>query len=348
MIDEPGDLFPLWDETLFARTSTARVVNRRTDRFGGEALTIALSALATEDQAIARGLYAWLSGIEDVAGALDEQPGVRSERLRSYLDAHPVMAQIRSMQSFGHATAQRGSDPLCAKVIHDVRGGPLTGLLMMLQMAAAGRVAPEDLLRLHFRVRDHRKIMRGALLELDSPRRARDRSINHHNVQLLVEKWSGARVPVAGGAGARVVSVRLDRHFDGSVCESCVEFTALDRVLYNLINNAISHACGGSVQVVLSTVPHDQPTSLLVAVANRVAPFASAALQRRFGDDLTGLFVGGYSTTGSGLGLRICADMVANAYGLDEPEDGLDEGYLGAMLVNDVFGAWFHWPLVDN
>ena len=347
-MDEPEDLFPQWDKALLARMQTARVVNHRTDRFRGEAVTIPLSALAAEDQAIAQGLYAWLSGIEDIAGALDEDAAARAEQLRAYLEAHPVTAQIRSMQSFGRATAQRGSDPLSAKVVHDVRGGPLTGLLMLLQMAAAGRVAPEDLLRLHFRVRDHRKIMRGALLELDAPRRERDQSIKRHDVQLLVEKWSGARVPVADDGGARVVGVRLDRRFDGSVCESCIEFTALDRVLYNLINNALRHAYGGGVHVEFSAVPPDLPANLLVAVANRVAPDVSAALQRRFGDDLGGLFVGGYSTTGSGLGLRICADMVANAYGLDDPEDGVDDGYLGAMLVNGVFGAWFHWPLVAD
>jgi signal transduction histidine kinase len=200
----------------------------------------------------------------------------------------------------------------------------------------------------HFRVRDHRKIMRGALLELDDPRRERDRSLKRHDVQLLVEKWSGARVPVEGDGGVREVGVRLDQRFDGSVCESCIEFTALDRVLYNLINNALRHARGGGVHVVLSAVPEGEPTDLHVAVANRVAPADAAALRGRFGDDLGGLFAGGYSTTGSGLGMRICADMVGNAYGLDEPEDCVDGGYLGAVLEGDVFGAWFHWPLVAD
>jgi hypothetical protein len=46
--------------------------------------------------------------------------------------------------------------------------------------------------------------------------------------------------------------------------------------------------------------------------------------------------------------MRSCADMVGNAYGLDEPEDCVDGGYVEAMLAEGVFGAWFHWPLVAD
>lgn len=343
--EDPG---PVWDEALLARTRPALVVNHRVDRFRGEALTARLSALAPEDRELARGLYEWLGAVEGIAGATGEAPAERVRRLRDHLDANPVGRRVRAMQSFGRATAALGSDPVIAKVMHDVRGGPLTGLMMMLQMAEAGQTAPEDLLRVHYRVRDHRKIMRGALLELDDPRRERDRSLKRHDVQLLVEKWSGARVPVEGDGGVREVGVRLDQRFDGSVCESCIEFTALDRVLYNLINNALRHARGGGVHAVLSAVPGREPTDLHVAVANRVDAADAAALRGRFGDELGRLFAGGYSTTGSGLGMRICADMVGNAYGLDEPEDCVDGGYLGAVLEGDVFGAWFHWPLVAD
>ena len=338
----------LWDDELLARTRSTRVVNHRADRFRGEALTAPLSALAPDDRTIARGLYDWLREIEDLAGALGEGATARAMQLRAYLAAHPVGRQLRAMQEFGRATAAQGEDALLGKVVHDVRGGPLTGLLMMLQLVEAGRVGPEDMLRVHFRVRDHRKIMRGALLELDDPRRDRDRSLKHHDVQLLVEKWSGARVPVERDGGARVVGVRLDPRFDGSVCESCIEFTALDRVLYNLINNALRHARDGGVHVVLSATPAEAPANLHVAVANRVDPAAAAALRARFGDDLGGLFLGGFSTTGSGLGLRICADMVGNAFGLDDPEECVDDGYVGALLADGGFGAWFHWPLVAD
>jgi signal transduction histidine kinase len=339
----------LWDDDLLARTRSPRVVNQRADRFRGEALTAPMSALVPDDRAIARGLYDWLREIEDIAGALGEEASARLERLRAHLAAHPVGRQLRAMQAFGRATAAQGENALLGKVVHDVRGGPLTGLMMMLQRVEAGRVGPAEMLRVHFRVRDHRKIMRGALLELDDVRRERDRALKRHDVQLLVEKWSGARVPVEDdGGGARVVVVRLDHHFDGSVCESCIEFTALDRVLYNLTNNALRHARDGGVHVVLSAVPAEAPVNLHVAVANRVDPAAAAALRARFGDDLGGLFYGGYSTTGSGLGLSICADMVGNAFGVDDPEACDDEGYVGALLADGIFGAWFHWPLVAD
>lgn len=348
VMEEREALSLIWDDGLLAGRVPSEVVSHRVDRFRGEALTARLSTLAPEDQRLARGLYEWLYAIEALAGALGEHPVVRAQQLQSHLAAHPVGDQVRAMQGFGRATAALAADELLAKVAHDVRGGPLSGLLMMLQSVEAGRSRPEDLLRVHFRVRDHRKIMRGALLELDDARRDRDRSLKRHDVQLLVEKWSGARVPVAGEAGVREGRVRLDQAFDGCVCESCIEFTALDRVLYNLINNALRHARDGAVHVVLSAVPAESPASLRVGVANRVGPTEAEALRGRFGDDLGGLFVGGYSTTGSGLGLRICADMVGNAYGLDEPDDCVDGGYVGATLRGEVFGAWFHWPLVAD
>ena len=149
VMEEREVLSPIWDDGLLAGRTPAEVVNHRVDRFRGEALTARLSTLAPEDQRLARGLYEWLYAIEAIAGALGEDPVARSQQLRSHLEAHPVGAQVRAMQGFGRATAARAADGLLAKVAHDVRGGPLTGLLMMLQSVGAGRGGPEDLLRVH-------------------------------------------------------------------------------------------------------------------------------------------------------------------------------------------------------
>ncbi len=346
-MDHRAALPAIWTDALLARAMPEVVDNHRVERFRGEALRLPLSALGEADRAIARALYDWLGAIEAVTAST---PGALpvTDALRSHLAAHPTRPHLRAMQSFGHATPARDEGSLVAKVVHDVRGGPLTSLLLLLQMVETGRVGPDDLLRVHYRVRDHRKIMRAALLGIDDAGRERDQTLKRHDVGLLTEKWSEAMVPVASARGEGDVRVRLDQRFEGTVCESCIEFTALDRVIYNLINNALRHASDGGVHVVLSAVPAGAPTSLHVAVANRVDAGEAGALQRRFGDELGQLFEGTYSTTGSGLGLRICADMVGNAYGVDDAEECAEAGYVGALLGDGVFGAWAHWPLAGD
>jgi len=60
------------------------------------------------------------------------------------------------------------------------------------------------------------------------------------------------------------------------------------------------------------------------------------------------LFAGGFTTGGSGLGMSICAQFVANAYGLQDTAQALDERYLGASRLDDCFVAWFHWPVAAD
>ena len=65
----------------------------------------------------------------------------------------------------------------------------------------------------------------------------------------------------------------------------------------------------------------------------------------------------GLTTTSHGTGTLVGHRLVAysnDAFVLPiqmpplRPEDCIDGGYLGAVLEGDVFGAWFHWPLVAD
>jgi len=60
-------------------------------------------------------------------------------------------------------------------------------------------------------------------------------------------------------------------------------------------------------------------------------------------EDRSALF-GGFTTGGTGLGLRIAADLVGRAYGVPHEMLPYDE-YVGAKLVGRTFVSWFHWPL---
>ena len=50
---------------------------------------------------------------------------------------------------------------------------------------------------------------------------------------------------------------------------------------------------------------------------------------------------------GHGMGLRICAYLVANAAGMLSIEDAVGQGHLGIDLVDQWFVAWFVWPSAE-
>jgi hypothetical protein len=131
--------------------------------------------------------------------------------------------------------------------------------------------------------------------------------------------------------------------FEESVGGFGRKFGALDRILYNLINNACRHSARESIQLVLFPVPDPQGENLRFV---RLNALSSGDRSRLRGADWHALFRAGVSTTGSGLGLNVAAEFVANAFGLATPDEAVAAGYLGAQLLHDQFAIWFHWPIV--
>jgi len=152
-----------------------------------------------------------------------------------------------------------------------------------------------------------------------------------------------ARLELSPGRYSRSYSGRLG--FDGNVSERCLEFAALDRVLYNPINNAARHTADGNVDLAIQPCEPDHPHNLRFIMANRLADAQRQVLQERFREHLGDLFRGGFSTGGAGLGMRICADFVCHAYGLATVDEGIAGDYFGARLLHAAFVNWFHWPV---
>ena len=70
--------------------------------------------------------------------------------------------------------------------------------------------------------------------------------------------------------------------------------------------------------------------------------------QREANKSLLALFEPTVSSTGSGYGLTVAADFVAGAFGLKDRQQALREGYVGAVLEENTFRVWFHWPMADS
>lgn len=274
--------------------------------------------------------------------ASDDQPALG--QIQSLVDGLEMNEVLDTVRHLGVASLQSNPGELLGKTVHDLRGGAMSSLIGLLQLA---QMVPLNRLKAHqlfFLTRDHLKIMRNALLGLDDAKRQADLLPSMHSVELIIEKWQHAVL----GNSERQTHLQVESDYSGNIAECCVEFGALDRVLYNLINNACRHTVSGEVKLSIHSQPAGdaQPENLRFCVSNPVGAEERLGLSAR--GDLRTLFEPGVSSTGSGLGLTVAADFVTNAYGLRSNGAALDDSYLGARLHHGAFHAWFHWPIAAD
>ena len=320
------------------------VPSRRSQRWGGDTSSVPLGAFSPTDRAALEGLYEKLQGLQSAF----EEVGYDGEEAREIFDAIVSSGRWREMLKLARSIQEEPQEEvdrdLFLKVRHDIRGGALTRLLNLFQFAERGMLKDHEFSQSYLRVRDHTKIMRNGVPDLDRERYERDLRERMHDVGLLREKWSESRFFDA----EEIVEARVHCDFSGPISDRCVEFAALDRVVYNLMNNAIQGRAGGEVELFLTAGGGEGRSNLLIAVRNQVEEEQARRLRGSFGgSDLSDLLRGGYTTGGQGLGMRICADFVCFAYGVNF-EEAIGEGYVGAKLEEQNFIAWVHWPVVGG
>jgi len=330
--------FPLSDETVKA-LAPCNLPFLRHDPFTRSRSSASIHELPETIQRTVRELYQTLLTI---FAEFDQQRQIDLHRLQQLLQEthwHDLMHELRNL-SLHQADAHLG------QVLHDLRGGSLQALALQLQLIELGQVRPDDIERTYLLIRDHLKIMRNCLPDLDPVRTARDIELRAHGVDLLLEKWQHADYRLPDGQA----SITVDARYNGVVADRCVEFSALDRVFYNLINNATRHSADRRVMVGIFPIFECETPSLRIVVANRIDLLQRTALEQRFGLQWSDLFYGGFTfsrdgSSGHGFGLAICAELVANAYGLPNGPAAIGGGYVGARPHGDLFVAWFHWPI---
>ncbi len=311
--------------------------NLRSKRYHGDNLAISMTAFVESDRVIISELYEFLGELLNVLN----QEGRGQAQVMEMLRPAKVDPLIDHVSELGARSYEANPHPLLAKTIHDLRGGGLTPLFALIQYAALDGPTPAILTSLFFLTRDHLKIMRNALLGLDDAARTRDLEIKLHSTDLIVEKWDGTRLN--SDKGEIRLAVRCPESVNISEC--CVEFGALDRILYNLLNNACRHTAQGEIDLVLFPVPDKGGENLRFVLSNALAPADEAHLGTV---DLATLFDAGVSTTGSGYGLSVVAEFVANAFGLPSPKSAVSGKYVGVTLRDGNFLIWFHWPIVSE
>ncbi len=304
-----------------------------------------MDEFAEVDQRLIKSTYRFLEGIfvplKRYHASGDQTALSQIQSTVDGLEMNEVLGRVRPL---GVASMESNPGELLGKTVHDLRGGAMSSLIGLLQLAQIVPLNRRQAHQIFFLTRDHLKIMRNALLGLDDAKRQADLLPAMHGVDLIIEKWQHAVL----GNGERQTHLQVESDYLGSIAECCVEFGALDRVLYNLINNACRHTASGQVKLSIRSQPAGdaQPDNLCFCVSNPVGVEEGQQLSAR--GDLRKLFEPGVSSTGSGLGLTVAADFVTNAYGLRSHGAALDGSYLGARLHQGGFHAWFHWPIAAD
>jgi signal transduction histidine kinase len=330
--------FPISLDQLYA-LAPLDLPSYRQVRYDGDGMALDIDALTSDDRQIIELLYRQLGDLLKLLRGHRDSPDETLRQLGVYgasIDWGSLIKQVRSLGS-----SSESDDPTRAKVFHDLRGGGFMALSVYLQLIRLGLVQSEDTHRMFNLTRDQLKIMRNSVRGIDPEGLERDRDHRLHHIDLLLEKWGGGDGHRLQSASAALL---VDCHFHGAVSERCLEFSALDRVLYNLVNNATAHSADSRVYI--SILPlGENPENLRFVIFNQADDQQRDRILARFPAGPGRLFSGGFSTSGSGLGMRICADFVCNAYGLPSVDAALAEGHLGAKFLDGHFVAWFHWPV---
>lgn len=320
-------------EQFLTLAPTEQIESRRSKRFNGAGLGVSLSDFGTKDQERIHTLYAAIQNLYLAWKA--EQPQKVTE-LKNWPDLLAALQDPDFMREVQRLGNDSGNTPAIGNALHDIRGGALPAALGFAQLFSLG-IDSSDPLRIIYYARDHAKIMRNVISDLDPEVRAADEAERAHDLKGVLDSWQDGEHWIED----KRVSVSIVAEYTGDVSSCCLEVSALGRVMYNLVNNAARFDADDEIVIITSLV---RPELVRIAVANRIEAEHKTWLSEHTGDNLAKLFLGGITRGGNGIGLGNCTDIVSASFGYSERSETLNNRIIGAKIVNDVFWSYFHWP----
>jgi len=303
----------------------------RSRRYTGEGFAVTLLAFPHVDAHRLQRIYGRCHELHEAWLDERESPGAKVRESLAALHDPAFLADTRALGE----SLKGCDDPRVRSVLHDALGGALSALIAEVRASAP---AP-DALQLGWLTdlaRDHAKVMRQAIVDIDPEGRSADEEDRRHGIAPVVARWTRSRYRT-GGAEA---DVRVDCRYEGDLASRCLEAAAIDRILYNLLNNATRFADDGRVHVSIFPVGEDD---VRFVVDNTISADQALWLSEHTERKTAKLFEGDITRGGDGIGLANCASLVAAAYG-QTPETAVERGHLGAEVRAGHFLAWFHWP----
>lgn len=325
------------DLELYTQLVNGEFKSARNDRYNGGGFGLSLTDLDSQDVVRVRTAYSGVKALYDLWLYMRDEPNyaVLQTRLQNMI-AGEFMQAVQNIGLDTYAKAPELS-PAIRKAIHDIRGGGLTALLGYAQLIPRLKEKQETYLRqVVYLARDHAKMMRNILPDLDRAYRDADESLKVHHVREFIDKWQEFVFEMKG----RQVRVTAVSHFDGFMTNRCLETSAIDRILYNYINNAARFSVSDEVRLTVIPLPNHLTRWV---IENDINAEQKEWLDSTFHNDLRELFRGGHTRGGQGIGLSSCSDLVAASFGLPTAT-AVDQQYLGATVQNMAYYAWFHWP----
>lgn len=315
------------------------LINYRSTRYEGDGFNVTLKDFVPEDAALLIRLYNTVRKIYDLWLYMKDTPNYELVGQQIMKDLGSDQFRI-SVQAIGSATYDlQEPSPLMRKVLHDIRGGALSVLIGLATLLELNDI-PDDTTYIKQAItmaRDHAKMMRNAIEDIDPVVRQADESIKVHSISEFVDKWRDLNFEIA----KKSIKIEVNCTFEGNITNRCLETSAIDRILYNYINNAARFTADN--RVYLTIFPMGDNLVRWV-VQNSILERQKLWLKENVGDNLGALFQGGITRGGHGIGLSNCADFVAATFGTNDPDEAIEKKYLGAQIIDDQYYAWFHWP----
>lgn len=321
--------------------TTRPIISYRTSRYQGGEFNVRLDRdLGDEEVELVTEFYNELKRLLELSRPKPESlvhEASRAAALESFFENTRLIRLASELEQVA-VGAERTADRQLVQILRELTGGAFHGIYAIVQLTRARETPVEGFSSLYYLTRDHLKIMRTLIPDLDPVARAKDEQTQTHSIELMTEKWDGARFR----ADNRVIEVRFDSSFSGNVAERCVEFAEVDRLIYQLMQNAVQHGMGEMLQCQVDTC--DGGANLRWVLTNPISPESRLRLLELIADGHS-LFDAGTSLNGKGWGLNVVAQSVSNAYGLAGNAFGEEVGYYGVRIGKEHFVIWFHWPV---
>ena len=324
---------PMMSRASIDELTSAEPKNYRSARYRGDEQAVRLDEIDEGDREVVVALYQALSEMQEALG--EGRASLRSA-VAAVSATHELPALVERVRHLG----ENRSDDRIAQALHDIRGGSLSACLLHVGRLLRGDSKAEagDLA---FMTRDQLKMMRTIVSDVDVAARERDLSPNEHSVSRLTDALAAFTAELDGQRVGVDVDVEIPVASAVMLAASCTELGAIDRVAYNLLNNAARFSARSTIQVFVAAIGG----SLRIVIANEVREDQQRAVRNAIAEDRGALF-GDFTTGGTGYGLRIVSELVGHAYGVADRRALTAEGYIGAKLVRETFVSWFFWPLL--
>lgn len=254
----------------------------RVDRYRGESLGVSLLSLSPQDLTTVSLLYERVRQVYELWRYMDQDardPQLLWQHLSAILDGE-LQERIARL-----GTATNTTEKLVLAALADTKYGAFGPLQKFLSQPYERN--EENLIRAVTLCRDQAKMLRNAFFDLDTSLRSADEAGKVHSIRSVVDKLESL-----------AFGIEAELEYNGPITSRCLETSAVDRILYNLLQKLerlglrraklwVGECEGGLIRFAFhhesqQTIPLEKDELPSVAVGLSVGISAGAALERGF------------------------------------------------------------------